>query len=464
MRITLCGAAGEVTGSSYYVETARARVLVDFGMFQGSRMADARNRALPPVDFRRLDAVVLTHAHIDHTGRLPLLPKLGYAGPIYATPASLDFTRLLLEDAANIQIDDARRVGRGLQRAGREPMVRIEPLFTPDDVARLMGLFRAIPYERPTEIAPGISVRLFDAGHILGSASIEMTVTEGGTSKRVVFSGDIGHSGVPILRDPTPPPAADLVFLESTYGDRDHRGLPETIGEFETIVRESIWERQKILVPAFAVGRTQQILYYLGALYNSGRVPRAPIFVDSPMGIDATMIYGRHRALYDDEATRLAANGSLHLPEVVFTRTPEESKRINDFEGACIVIAGSGMCNAGRILHHFVHNLWKRYVSVVITGYQAEGTLGRRLVEGEEFVRIHAKRIVVRAKIRTLGGFSAHAGKGELLSWFAHAAGSKPRVVLTHGEDGPRAALRDAVRERHGIDSVLPKLFDVVEI
>jgi metallo-beta-lactamase family protein len=464
MRITLCGAAGEVTGSSYYVETSGARVLVDFGMFQGSRMTEARNRETPPIEFKRLDAVIATHAHIDHTGRMPMLPKLGYQGPIYATPASIDFAHLLLEDSAEIQESDARRAKKRLERSGREAMASPEPLYTPDDVKRVLPTFRAIPYEKPTEIAPGISVRLVDAGHILGSASIEMTVTEGGASKVIAFSGDIGHSNVPILRDPVPLKKADLVFLESTYGDRDHRGLQETVGEFAEIIKQAVWERQKILIPAFAVGRTQQLIYYFGQLYASGRVPRVPIYLDSPMGIDATRIYAKHYELYDEEAAKLARAGAFHLPELTICRTSMESRRLNDVEDSCVIIAGSGMCNAGRIVHHLYHNLWRKYVSVIITGFQAQGSLGRRLVNKEPFVRMGGRRIAVRAKVHTLGGFSAHAGKTELLEWLSHSAGQKPRVVLTHGEDGARAALRGAIKEQFGLEARVPGMFEVVEM
>lgn len=452
MRISLCGAAREVTGSGYLVETATARVLVDFGMFQGSRAIEARNPNLAPVDPLSLDAVVLTHAHLDHTGRLPLLPSRGFRGPIHATPATVDFAALILNDSARLQQADAARHYRRLLRAGREP---IAPLYGPSDIDALTSLYSALAYDERREIADGIAIRLVDAGHILGSASVEMTVREHGRERVVVFSGDVGLKGSPILRDPTPLEHADLVFLESTYGDRDHRSQEETIREFHEIIAGAVRERRKVLIPAFAIGRTQEILYHLSEMVRGGRLPEFPVFLDSPMAIAATRLYAKHQALFDEEAGAMMRRGPfLHdLGGLRFTESVDESRALDDRWDTAVILAGSGMCDGGRIVHHLRHNLWRRNVAVLIVGFQVEGSLGRRLVDGAREVRIFGEKVAVRASIHTLGGFSAHAGQSELVEWAGHLTGSHPRFVLTHGEPKACDALRAALQTRLGIQA-----------
>jgi metallo-beta-lactamase family protein len=458
MRITLCGAAGEVTGSGYLVETSRARVLVDFGMFQGRRATDGKNRDLGPVDPRALDAVVLTHAHLDHTGRLPLLVAKGLSGPVFATAATAEFADLILRDSAHIQEGDAERLTIEARRAGRRP---VAPLYTRADVDRLRPLVEPLDYEDWREVAPEVSVRFFEAGHILGSASIEMRA-EG---KTVVFSGDIGPKGVPFVRDPVPPPPPDFLFLESTYGDRDHRSLDATVAELHGILSRALREKAIVLVPSFAIGRAQQVLYHLAELVRGGDLPDFPIFLDSPMAIDATRLYGKHRDLFDAQARSLAKGGQLgrDLENLRFLATPDESRRLNGLEGPAVVLAGSGMCNGGRILHHMKHHLWREETVVLFVGYQAVGTLGHSLVTGARHVSVHGHRIRVAARIFTLGGFSAHAGRSELLAWAAPAM-PKAGVALTHGEDAPRAALAAAIRERFGREAQLPRRGDVIEL
>jgi metallo-beta-lactamase family protein len=463
VKVSLCGAAGEVTGSGYLVETERARVLVDFGMFQGAGATFQKNSAIEPVDPGALDAIVLTHAHLDHTGRLPLLAKAGYARAIHATPATIDFTKLILDDSARIQVADTERINRVRERAGKPPY---EPLYTSEDAARIPPLMEPLPYEERREIAEGIEVRLVDAGHILGSSSIEMRITEGGATKTVVFSGDIGQSDTPFLRDPVPLAEADLVFMESTYGNRDHRPLEKTVEEFQEVLKQSVWEGEKVLIPAFAIGRTQQILYYIAELVREHNVPQFPVYLDSPMAIEALKIYQKHQDLFDEEATALVSRRQLRadLRQLSFMEKAADSRRLNELWEGCVIIAGSGMCDGGRMVHHLKHNLWRHNVAVMMVGYMARGSLGRELVEGAKEVRILGQDVAVRADIRTLGGFSAHAGQGELIAWAGHLAESKPRFVLTHGEDPQREALAGALRDRFGVAVECPGPGSVVEL
>ena len=463
MRITLLGAAGEVTGSGYLVETAKARVLVDFGMFQGRGSGNGKNREVAPVEPARLDAVVLTHAHLDHVGRLPLLDGLRCA--VHATRATCELTELILRDSAAIQQGDAERENRWKERTGQEPDA--VPLYGTKEVERVMALLRGHDYDAPTEVADGVTVRFQDAGHILGSASVEMRVTEGDATKTVVFSGDIGQSCMPILRDPVPCPPADLVFLESTYGDRDHRPADQTLAELRGILEQSAWQKRKVLVPSFAVGRAQLLLHVLADMAREGTSPRVPVYLDSPMAIRATEIYMKYPAIMDPESERLVRSGDARREygDVTLCVTPQQSRELNDSWDPAVVIAGGGMCEGGRILHHLRHNLWRRGVQVLLTSFMAEGSLGRRLVEGAETVRIFREDVVVRADVRTVNGLSAHAGQAGLLRWFSSAGGrpAAPRVALVHGEDRQRAALAEALRGRLGCEVAVPGRFDVLE-
>jgi len=463
MYITMFGAAGEVTGSCYLVASAGARVLIDCGLFQGSLDDDRRNQLPRDLDPGDLDAVVLTHAHLDHSGRLPLLVRHGYQRPIYATPATIDVAALLLADAARLQESDVARHNRRRQRAGLQPMV---PLFGEDDVAAVMALMRPLPYEQPAAIAPGVAVRLVEAGHILGSASVIMTAADGGQKQVAVFSGDLGPRGAPILNDPAQIAAADVVVLESTYGDRDHRPLVETVAEFAELVTQAALNRSKIVVPAFAVGRTQDILYHLAALFRAGTVPVMPVYLDSPLAIAATKLYLKYPGLADAEARTISRKGKLWsgLESLHLCVTADESRALNGAEGPCIIIAGSGMCTGGRILHHLKHNLWRPETIVLIVGYQAAGTLGRLLVEGARHVRIFDEAVAVRAQIHTLGGFSAHAGQSELLGWLGAMAPTQPQVVLTHGEERARNALAHQIAMRFDLAAELPLLNDAIRV
>jgi metallo-beta-lactamase family protein len=471
MRLSFHGAAGEVTGSCYLVETATSRVLVDFGLHQGGPAAERLNRRLPPVDFARLDAVVLTHAHLDHCGRLPLLHRTadashpgGDQGPrIWATPATIGLCDILLRDAASLMEADAARQSVRRARLGRAPA---GPLYSLDDVDRLMPRFSPIPYDRPREIAEGISIRLVDAGHILGSASVEMTVREGSRTRVIAFSADIGERGSPLLHDPTPIPRCDVMVLESTYGDRDHRGREPTIDEFVSILAAARHEGGVVLIPAFAVGRTQHLVYVLGELIQQQRVRGLDVYVDSPMALSATELYERHRALWDDESRRIleAGRGPLSFPGLHYVRSADQSRALNALRGSAIVIAGSGMCTGGRILHHLKHRLWRPETRLVFVGFQADGTLGRRIVAGARTVRVMDATIAVKAHVHTLGGFSAHAGQSGLVEWAAAAKASSPRVFLTHGEDRPRMALRERLLRVTGMDAALPVRGEAVDL
>jgi metallo-beta-lactamase family protein len=463
MNVTIHGAAGEVTGSAYHVQTGKASVMVDFGLFQGRHMAEQSNHVPRNLDVDKLDAVVLTHAHLDHTGRLPLLIKRGYKGPIYATPASLEITQLILEDAAKLQEQDAIRENKKHAEKNKPP---VEPLFTTLDVAGVVALFKPLPYLQPFEVAAGISVRMFEAGHILGSTSIEMTVEDSGVKRIVVFSGDLGPRNSPILRDSACLTHADLVFMESTYGDRDHRSLAETVEEFRHLVTAAVARKGKILVPTFAVGRAQQLQYHLANMFMERIVPPFPVILDSPMAIKATGLYNHHPELFDEEMRALAADEVFrkHIASIRHSVTADDSKALNELHGPCLIMAGAGMCNAGRIIHHLRQNLPHAETVVLIVGYQAPGSLGRVLTEGAQEVTIFGEPVPVRATTHSLGGFSAHAGQTDLLSWFECLAPKHPRLVLTHGEDRGRLPLAELVEKRFGIKPVLPLLGDVVEI
>jgi metallo-beta-lactamase family protein len=463
MKITIVGAAsGEVTGSAYYVQTRQAGVLVDCGIFQGGRRVESWNRP-PTGPKQRLDAVLLTHGHLDHTGRLPLLARRGNLAPVFATPATIEMTSLILRDSARIQAADNERRNRKRQRAGEPPE---EPLYTPQHVEEILQQFEPVPYQQPVPVAPGIQAIWNESGHMLGSASIQLIVQEDGRTRRVVFSGDLGPRSAPILKEFEPFRQADMVFLESTYGDHDHRPFTETVEEFVKIVQDAVAKGGKILVPTFAVGRAQLLTTLLAWMFRKKKVRPFPIFLDSPMAIQATNIYARHRELFDDAMMKFVSEKPLRadLKTMKLCVTAEDSMKINDEPGPCLIMAGAGMCTAGRILHHFKQNLWKPETHVLIVGYQSHESLGRRLVEGADVVTIHGEKIAVAAKIHTLGGFSAHAGQTDLLKWFSVLAPSKPRVVLTHGEDGPRAALAKKIQQQFKMPSKLPKMGEVIQL
>ncbi|MEJ5375709.1 MAG: MBL fold metallo-hydrolase [bacterium] len=447
MRIEFLGGARTVTGAAYRVQGATSSVLVDCGLFQGARDLEERNRRIHVYRPAQTDAVVLTHAHMDHAGLLPAFVKAGYSGPIYCTAATKDLCHILLLDSAHIQEMEAEWKTRKNLRKGMRPQ---EPLYTQEHARRALELLRPMDYQERREVAPGIYVRFQDAGHILGSAAVEMWLNDPNQTVKVVFSGDLGRKHQPIIRNPQVIEEAQVLLVESTYGDRTHKSQEETVEEFRTILETAFRDREKMIIPAFAVGRTQEVLYILHELNRKGQLPSMPVFVDSPLATAATEIFRKHPECFDGEARAMIRNNEepLDLPNLVFTRTVEESRSINELNGPAIVISASGMANAGRILHHLKHNLWRPKVHVLFIGFQAQGTLGRLLVEGARKVRIFGESVAVRAQIHTLGGFSAHADRDEILDWVSHFRTPGIRIFVIHGEEKSSLALAASLREK----------------
>ena len=440
-RLTFLGAAGEVTGSSFLLESAGARVLFDCGLCQGERHAAVRNQRPFPFDPRGLDALLLTHAHVDHSGLLPRLVRDGFRGRVHATVATGELLGILLRDSAHVNEQDVKRANRQRERSGAKPL---EPLYTVADAERALERVEVHPFDVSLEIAGDLRVRYVRAGHILGAASVETWIGLGEderVTRKIVFSGDVGRREEPLLRPPEPPAEADLLLLESTYGDRDHKSLAATLEELAQAIRTAASDGGNVLVPVFAVGRAQELLYHLGVLERAGRIPELPVFLDSPLAIRATELTRRHEDCYGAPLrAALARNERLEPRQLEFCRTPDESMRLNQRRGI-VILSSSGMCEGGRILHHLKHNLWRATTDVVIVGFQAQGTLGRALVGGAKKVRIFGEEIAVRAKIHTLGGFSAHAGQSELVHWSEALRASGACVALVHGEPEKRAAL-----------------------
>jgi metallo-beta-lactamase family protein len=464
MKVKLFGAAGgEVTGSCYLVKTDKSAILIDCGMFQGGKDSEDKNQlpegALPD----QVQAVLLTHGHLDHTGRVPLLIKHGFRGPIFSTVQTLELSQIILEDSARLQDADAERHNRKYWEPG-QPL--FEPLYSPEHVEFMKELYHEIPFSESIRITEDITAKWIEAGHMLGSGSIELTVEENGTKKIIAFSGDLGPLSMPLLNPFEHFHQADLVFMESTYGNKNHKSYEDTVDEFERIVKEVSESGGKILIPTFAIGRAQQLLYHMAEFYNSGRVTPFPVYLDSPMAIKATDVYRNHQDLLDEEFQLLKQKGAFPVDERYFitSASGESSKALNEVKGPCMILAGAGMCNGGRILHHLRRNLKDPNTHVVIVGFQSQGSLGRKLVEKAESVWIFGEEIPVRAKVHTLNGFSAHAGQNELLEWFSYLAPSKPRVALVHGEDKARETLADLILEKFGIQAILPEIGEEISL
>jgi len=444
MSIQFFGAAGEVTGSCHLVTVGAHRLLLDCGMIQGGHLDEARNREPFPFDPRHIDAVILSHAHIDHSGRLPVLVRRGFSGPIYAHRATRDLSRVMLKDAGYLSEKDAEWENKKRERKHLDP---VEPLFTVDDAKLALRQFKGLVYGKKQKILPGVTLRLADAGHILGSSIIELWLEEGGKTRKLVFSGDLGRRGMPVLEDPEIIREADRVVMESTYGDRFHRSLEDSVQEFDEVLNSVTNGRGNILIPAFAVGRTQEIIFLMAKNFDKWNLGRWQIFLDSPMAIEATRIFTENVDLFDIEATRLWRENSKHplLPNLRMSRTPNQSMAINRIRQGAIIIAGSGMCTGGRIRHHLKHNIWRRECHLVITGFQARGTLGRTLVDGARQIRLWGEEIRVAAAVHTINGLSAHADQSGLKNWYAGFR-NRPPVTLVHGEDHALTGLSECLR------------------
>jgi metallo-beta-lactamase family protein len=452
MKLTFQGAAGVVTGSMHLLESDGKRCLLDCGMFQGRRKeAEQRNREFP-FPASSIDAVVLSHAHIDHSGRLPLIVKSGFHGPIYTTPATIDLCAAMLRDTGHIAESDAEFVNR---KHPDDPPV--EPLYNVEDAAATMQYFRPVPLHKPTNIGESIlgenlAMESYDAGHILGSSSI--VLTDGQT--RLAFSGDVGRPGLPIIRDPEPLPPVDYLIMESTYGGRKHPQTSEAISQLEAIVKRTIGRGGRLIVPAFAVGRTQQLVLMLHQLINEKRIPSLPMFVDSPLAVNVTDVFRAHPECFNKETNEYLNNGEdpFGFKRLIYIRDVNESKKLNDRKGSFIVISASGMCEAGRILHHLRNNIGDSRNTVLLTGYQAENTLGRKLRDGWKTVRIFGISAQVEAEVAALEALSGHADAGELLDWMEPMAASLKKVFLVHGEPEQSAALAEAIHARYGLEAI----------
>lgn len=463
MLVHFMGGVRTVTGACFRITSGASSVLLDCGLFQGPKALEERNRRVHLYEPHRIEAVILSHAHMDHAGLLPALVQKGYRGPIYCTPATRDLCEILLFDGAHIQEMEAEWRTRKNLRKGLPPQ---EPLYTRGDVEKTLRLFSPIPYGQRKEVAHGIYIRFQDAGHILGSAEVELWAVEDGGTTKLVFSGDLGRKHQPLIRDPQTIEDADVLLVESTYGDRDHKSQEETIQEFKDILDQVIRDEEKMIVPSFAVGRTQEVLYILHEFYRRGDLPTIPIYVDSPLATAATEIFRRHPECFDGLARALlkAQDEPLKLPGLRFTRTVEESRSINDLRGPAIIIAASGMASAGRILHHLKHNLWRQKAHIVFIGFQAQGSLGRMIIDGAKSVNIFGETVAVKAKIHTLGGFSAHADRSELLDWVGHFKTKGMKVFVVHGEEHSAVSLARALREAGFADVEVPTLLERVEI
>ena len=462
MQITFWGAVGTVTGSMHEVRADGQRFLLDCGMFQGRRKEARERNSKLPFAAGSIDGVVLSHAHLDHSGNLPTLVKNGFSGPIYTTPATADLCDAMLKDSAHIQEKDAEFLNKRNSRRKAldigDYQPEIEPLYTTEDAERALPLFRQVPLYTSTALAPSLSFETYDAGHILGSSAILLHYQAHGKKVSAVFSGDVGRPNTPIIRDPDALPPVDYVVMESTYGDRLHQDIGAVAGKLADIITRTCERGGRLIVPAFAVGRAQQLVYLLHELIDHNRIPNIPIFVDSPLTLEVTEIFRKHTELYDDETREFLLKGEdpFGFKRLRYIRDASESKTLNDLRGPLMIISASGMCEAGRILHHLKNNIEDPRNTILITGFQAQNTLGRKLVEKLPEVAIFGELMRVRAEVCKLNELSAHADQRELLAWLKPMTKGLKKVFLVHGEPAQSAALAKAIREQYGVEVVLP--------
>ena len=464
MKIRFHGAAQTVTGSQHLIEVNGSRILLDCGLFQGRRSETYERNQNFPFDPAKIDAVILSHAHIDHSGNLPHLVKRNFGGPIYATKATADLADIMLRDSGHIQESDAMYVNKKRAKRGEPP---IEPLYTIADAEQVASHFRPMEYDQTFEAAPGVTVRFVDAGHILGSAAVVLDIEENGRKIRLWFSGDIGRRKLPLLRDPVLPDAADYMIMESTYGDKSHRDPDAAYQEFREVVTRTVKRDGKIIIPCFAVGRTQELVYYLNQMVNDGTIRHIPVFVDSPLAVNATEVFEKHPECLDKEThdfVRAHRHPALEFKGLTYTHSVEESKALNERKDPMVIISASGMAEAGRILHHLRNNIENPRNTVLIVGWQAPYTLGRRLAEREKHIKIFGEAFTRRAEVETIGGLSAHAGQDLLVEYALAVKDQIKKVFLVHGEKKSAMALRDKLAEHDLSQVYYPELHSLVEI
>ncbi len=462
MHIEFYGATSGITGSCHILRANGKTLLLDCGLIQGRREEMEKNRKPFPFSPDEISAVVLSHGHIDHSGRIPLLVKQGYQGPIYAQNATADLCDILLQDSAFLQEKDAQYENKWRKRKNK-PL--IDPLYTVDDARTALSNVIGLRYREKREILPGIHLRYQDAGHILGSCNVEIWLNENGKERKIVFSGDLGQYDTPILNDPAVIEQADHLIIESTYGNRRHRDRQSTIDEIGQIIRDAAHQKGNLLIPAFSIGRTQEILYYFGQYYDAWGLDRWQVFLDSPMAIRASKVYWEYPHLYDEEATKLRkqVNEMPHLRNLQLTQSPQESMAINRIKSGAIIISASGMCTGGRIIHHLKHNISRSGAHIMIVGYQANGTLGRALVDGKPRVRIHGDEYRVKASIHTVGGLSAHADVDDLMRWTRNFK-SNPQVHVVHGETESKHDFRNKLESELNLHASVPGPGDIFEL